>query len=269
MVSRIKRIGKRLIGVENPKKIFPLRSLTYLGSTYQGYWIPSDFFNKNSICYCVGAGEDISFDTELKKIFDCKLFIFDPTPASKSHFDDLLRISRNNEPMPSIRLDNSFTYDISYEKLKEIRFIERGVWSHKDHLKFYDADRENYVSHSAVLFKNSANTIEMPVDSVKNFMHEFRHQSIDLLKLEIEGAEYIVIDSIIRDRADIKIIAVEFDEIFHKKGIAHLIRIANYRRKLEQAGYVLVHSTKHFKSTFVRKDVYAILKNKEKLESLN
>src|SRR3954454_19148936 len=218
-MEAIKQTVKRLIGIEDPKRVFPLKSLTYLGSTHCGYRIPSNFFNKNSICYCVGAGENISFDTELKRLYDCKIFIFDPTAVSKHHYDNLVRISKENGQMPSIRLDNTFTYNISFEKISQIQFVEKGVWSKKDVLKFYDANKDNYVSHSVVLFQDSPNVVELPVDTVQNFMREFGHTSIDFLKLEIEGAEYEVIDSIIRDKPDIKIIAVEFDEIFHKKGI--------------------------------------------------
>ena len=100
-------------------------------------------------------------------------------------------------------------------------------------------------------------------------MTQFGHSTIDLLKLEIEGAEYTVIDSLIRDKADVKIIAVEFDEIYHKKGVAHLVRIRNYTRKLQKAGYVLVHSNEHYKRTFIRKDVYTGLRAKEKLITSN
>ena len=268
-MEAIKKTVKRLIGIEDPKRVFPLKSLVHLGSTNCGYWIPSNFFNKNSICYCVGAGENISFDTEMKRHFDSKIYIFDPTPGSKEHYENLLRISKNREQMPTIRLDKSFRYNISYDKLREINFVEKGVWSHKDVLKFYDANESNYVSHSVVLFQDSPHVIELPVDSVKNLMNELGHRSIDLLKLEIEGAEYTVIDSILKDKVDIKIIAVEFDEIFHKKGISHLVRIRNYCRKLQDAGYVIVHSTKYFKRTFIRNDVYAELRSKEKLELNN
>jgi hypothetical protein len=75
---------------------------------------------------------------------------------------------------------------------------------------------------------------------------------------------------VIRDKADVKIIAVEFDEVFHhKKGIGHLIRIRDCCRKLEEAGYIMVHSTSRFKRTFIRKDVFTELKDKEKFSSQN
>src|SRR5437868_3735237 len=164
-MEAIKNTVKRLIGIEDPKRIFPLKSIAYIGGGAWGYWVPSDFLNKNSVCYSVGAGLDISFDTELKRLFDCAIYIFDPTPASKEHYDKVLFASRNNLPMPSPPLNNSFNYNISYNKLKEMRFIEEGVWSHKDLLTFYDADQDNYVSHSAVLFKDSAKKIDLPVNS--------------------------------------------------------------------------------------------------------
>ncbi|HML19507.1 MAG TPA: hypothetical protein PKD74_02920, partial [Candidatus Dependentiae bacterium] len=36
-----------------------------LGSKYGGWVIPDKYITETSLCYCVGAGEDISFDLEL------------------------------------------------------------------------------------------------------------------------------------------------------------------------------------------------------------
>lgn len=51
--------------------------LEKLGSKYGGWIVPVDILDKNSICYCVGVGEDITFDLELIKRFDCQVYAFD------------------------------------------------------------------------------------------------------------------------------------------------------------------------------------------------
>jgi len=43
-------------------------------------------------------------------------------------------------------------------------------------------------------------------------MNELGHRKIDLLKIDMEGAEYKVIESIIEDRLDIGVIFVEHKE---------------------------------------------------------
>ncbi len=259
----LKNFVKTLLRVDARTGVTPLNNMTFVGSKPHGYWIPANFLDQNSICYCVGAGDDISFDTELKVLYDSKIFIFDPTPASKLHFNTIKEISRQNQMMPSVSQDDTFTYRISFKQMEDLHFISVGVWSEKTVLKFFDPGIENYVSHSAYLFKDSKNTAEFPVDTLKNFMSTFHHSTIDILKLEIEGAEYEVLDNLIRDRLDIKVILVEFDEIFHKKGISHFFRIKKYYKRLKKAGYVLVHSTEMFKRTFIRKDVYGALKAKD------
>ena len=87
-------------------------------------------------------------------------------------------------------------------------------------------------------------------------MKSFGHTSIDLLKLEIEGAEYKVIETIIEDKLDIKAILVEYDEVFHSKGFPYLFRIKKSKDLLLNNGYKLVHTTDLFKCLFVKKEVY-------------
>ena len=260
-MKRIKNLIKKILGLGEKNNNDVQLGLVYIGSSSHGYWIPSGFLNNHSVCYCVGAGDDISFDTELKTRYNSNIFIFDPTPAAKEHFMMLKDISGKNQPMPTVSQDGSYRYKINFTQLDEINFIETGVWSHKTILKFHDPGLNNYVSHSVYLFKDSENVLELPVDSIKNFMAGHGHSSVDLVKLEIEGAEYAVIDSILTDKADVKMILVEFDEIFHVKGIAHLLRIRKTCKQLEKAGYVLAHSTKSLKRTFIRKDVYNQIKS--------
>lgn len=262
-MKQIKSVVKKIAGFHETSGISTLNCLTYLGSKYHGYWIPEGFLNKSSVCYCVGAGDDISFDTEIKTRYQSQVYIFDPTAASLEHFQLLKELSKNNNTLPTVSQDANYQYHISFNELEEICFIEEGVWSEKTVLKFFDPELDNYVSHSVYLFKNSKKVIELPVNSIKNFMAQFGHQSIDLVKLEIEGAEYTVIDSILKDKADVKMILVEFDEIFHARGFKHLLRIRQCCNQLKKAGYVLVHSTSSLKRTFIRKDVYQQLRQKE------
>lgn len=46
-------------------KIKTRDDLQEIGTKYGGWVIPVNLLNENSICYCVGCGEDISFDLGL------------------------------------------------------------------------------------------------------------------------------------------------------------------------------------------------------------
>lgn len=258
----VKSLLKKALGVDPHSHVRPLSNLVYVGSKYHGYHVPANFLTKNSICYCIGAGEDISFDTELKIMFDSKVFIFDPAPEGKNHFKQLVDCTAKGEQL-TIGDAEPFTYRINATQLSEITYVDKGVWDQDTVLKFYDPGIENYASHSVELFKDSKNFIEAPVDRLKNFMKKFNHQHIDLVKMEIEGAEYTVINTIVEDKLDVKVILVEYDEVFHSKGMSYLFRIKESSDKLRKAGYVIAHSTNYFKKLFIREDVYNQLKGKK------
>lgn len=254
---------KKILGIHSQSNVKSLKNLTYYGSERHGYLVPDDFLNSESVIYCVGAGEDISFDTELKIKFDSKIYIFDPSPYGINHFDEVKAFVNNGTPLTLDPKLFSYHYKISPKQFNEIQFIPVGLWDKKDILKFYDPERENYSSHSAYLFTDSKSFIEAPVDRLGNLMKQLGHSHIDLLKIEIEGAEYKVIDTIVEDQLDVTAILVEFDEIYNTTDKAFHFRIKKSCDKLRKAGYVLVHSTVALKRLFVKKEVYDRLKKLE------
>lgn len=259
MVKIIKEFAKKVIKFHPQSGVKPLKNLVHVGSEHHGYKVPERFLNKDSICYCIGAGEDISFDTELKFLFDSKIFIFDPTPEGINYFIKLKEVTAKGETL-FLHDDSAFRYRLNSRQLDEITYINEGVWDEKTILKFHAPKLDNYVSHSVYLFQDSDEYIEAPVDRLSNLMKNLGHESVDLVKIEIEGAEYTVIDTIVKDQLDIKVIMIEFDEVYHSKGLAHKLRIKKSCDQLKKAGYVLVHSTYMLKRTFVREDVYLQLK---------
>lgn len=261
LLHSIKTNIKRVFGVDPQSGVSNGLGLKLVGSKLHGYYVPENFLTKDSVCYLVGAGEDISFDTELKIIFDSHVIIIDPAPEGINHFRKLVDMTSKGEKLTIGRRD-PFTYRINSEQLAQIKYVEKGVWDQETVLKFYTPDRSDYASHSIQLFKETGKFIEAPVDRLKNLMKKLNHDCVDLLKLEIEGAEYTVIDTIVEDKLNIKAILVEFDEVYHSKDFRYLFRIKKSTDKLIKAGYVLVHSSDHFKRLFVRKDIYSELKKK-------
>lgn len=255
-------LAKKVLGIHPQQGVKPLSQLTHVGSHFHGYHLPSNFLTNKSICYCIGAGEDISFDTELKVIYDAQVFIFDPMPEGVNHFRKLKEYTKH-EKLLTIEPTVPFTYRISGKQLEEITFVEVGVWDQKTNLKFFAPERDDYASHSLYLFQGSSAYVEAPVDRLGNLMSMLGHSSLDVVKLEIEGAEYTVIDTIVEDKLDIKIILVEFDEVHNANDKSFHFRIKKTCNRLKKAGYVLVHSTHNLKRTFIREDVYNALRNKE------
>ncbi len=83
-------------------------------------------------------------------------------------------------------------------------------------------------------------------------MHKNGHTHLDLLKLDIEGAEYKVVNSIIEDKLDIKILCVEYDECFNPLDTNYRDRIKESVTSILQFGYSLVYAQGNGNYTFVK-----------------
>ena len=77
------------------------------------------------------------------------------------------------------------------------------------------------------------------------------HDSIDLLKIDIEGFEYEVLESCIGERIPIKQICVEFHDFFPEIPKS---RTTQMIRTLESHGYHLIHRHRH-DHTFLRREI--------------
>ncbi len=183
-----------------------------LGTEYGSCTIPKDIFTKDSICYCVGAGEDISFDCELAQKYNSNVFIFDPTPRAKAHFYDLKESIEKNVAM-SINNSDSLFYTINKAAFSNIKFYEYGIWCRTEKVQFFAPQKDEYVSHSIVNLQKKHSTFEAQCFTVKDLMEKLKHKKIDLLKLDVEGAEYEVIDNLISSKLDIHVLYIEFHEI--------------------------------------------------------
>lgn len=190
--------------------ISPRSDLKKLGGRYGGWVVPTTMLSDSSICYCVGVGEDITFDLALIDAYGCHVYAFDPTPRAIEH----------------VRLNAT--------GIDRYHFQGEGLWSEDTVLKFYAPLDERHVSHSAVNLGNTSEFFEAPCRRLSSLMRELGHTVIDLLKLDVEGAEYEVLDSMIQDRIVPRVLCVEFDQpVPYKKTLAMV-------KRLLRCGYGLV-----------------------------
>lgn len=127
-----------------------------------------------------------------------------------------------------------------------------GLWDKEDTLKFYAPRNTEHVSHSLVNLQKTDEYIVVKVKRLKDIMREIGHQKIDLIKIDIEGAEYKVIDSIIEDSIKVKVICIEYDEYFNQLDADYKNRIRDSISKLLSAGYQLVYAQGNGNYTFVK-----------------
>jgi FkbM family methyltransferase len=251
MLKTLKRYIKNFLSRDLKYSFYriPFR-LKKLGSSEYGGWIiPTDQLNGNSVCYLAGAGEDISFDLALANRFHCHVFIFDPTPRAKKHFI-LVREATMNGERVSINTKGEF-YEGTKETMDYLHFEEIGLWIKSETLKFFAPQDSTHVSHSISNIQQTDKFFLAPVDRLSNIMMHHHHRSLDVLKLDIEGAEFGVIDSLIEDKLLIKILCIEF----HPGPNGDLSRIQTALEKLEQNGYRVV-ARDRLDFTFINKHIY-------------
>jgi FkbM family methyltransferase len=262
---KIKKVLKRL-GYINGYRVRRMDSLIKLGTSYGGWIIPEGFINDNSICYLAGAGEDISFDVGLAEKYSCQVNIFDPTQRANIHFENLVQNVKNDIKF-EINNDHTQHYSISKEKISLLHFYNLGLWKEYTDIKFFAPKLDEHVSHSILNLQKTDKFFIGRVDRLSSLMKLNNHCHIDILKIDIEGAEYEVLKTIIEDKLDIKIICVEYDEAYNPIDQDYLKRIKKSINSLRKQKYLIISMDEKFNITFIKKQVFKALRKIENTKS--
>ena len=193
--------------------VFPdteIKKIT-LGNKNAAWTINPSSINNKSIVYSFGVGNDISFDSELINKYGVKVYAFDPTPKSA----DWLK----TQQLPA-----------------NFYFYQKGLASYDGKAEFALPDNPEHVS-ATILTKNSKQGyFQADVNTLQTLMKELGHTKIDILKMDIEGAEYDVIENILASNISIAQLLIEFHHRFENVGT---IKTKNVIRQLRKAGYMI------------------------------
>ena len=191
-----------------------------LETNYSGWYIPNDIsLNSNSIIYSIGVGEDISFDLKLNDKYNCNIILIDPTQRAIKHFNEIKTFynEKNHNFTGNIQNDYINCINNCNPNFTQFKYIDIGVWKCKDILKFYKQSNENYVSQSLITNMFTDKYEEVHVNSINNIMEKQNHSHIDLLKMDIEGAEIEVLEQMLLDNIKPTYLLVEFDLYLKRK----------------------------------------------------
>lgn len=178
------------------------------GTDYGGYFVRTEQLCADSIVYSFGLGEDVSFDLALIERFGCTVHAFDPTPRSIEW--------------------------VKRQKLPE-RFVlhEVGLADFDGTASFAPPENPDHVSHQ-IASQRDAKCINLSVRRLTTLVRELGHQRIDILKMDIEGAEYAVIEEIgCIDPRPLQLLV----EFHHRRGGVRVTKTEAAIAKLNQAGY--------------------------------
>lgn len=176
---------------------------------------------RNAIIYAGGVGKDITFELTVARQYDAQIFLFDPSPTGIQTIQSL--------DLPT-----------------NVRFYPIGFARHDGEVSFEPPLKSNEGS-----FRIGDGTVKFPCKKISTLLRERNHKSIELLKIDIEGFEYDVIEDIIDNQLNIRQIAVEFHDFYPNIG-KEKTRAAI--RLLKAHGYRLFHKRGHDYS-FVKTDV--------------
>lgn len=234
MIKRIKSIVKQLV-LKSTGKVNHLRKGVkckhiWYGNRYGGFYVCPEFLNENSIIYSFGIGEDISFDKTIIENHDCQVFGFDPTPKAINW------VNRQNLPA-------------------KFNFFEFGISNESGFVDFYLPKNPEYVSGSYIIQNNISvkEKIIVKMKSFKDIINELGHKHIDVLKMDIEGAEYEVIENMLNAKISIDQILIEFHERLFENGKFQTQKVI---KKLNSYGYEIFAISDSFEEiSFINKNI--------------
>lgn len=143
-----------------------------LGTPYGGYAVIEHLLDPNAVVYSFGIGEDISFDLELIRARGCQVHAFDPTPRVHEWLA--------TQQLPAQMSVHPF-----------------GLSDHDGVSSFTPPANPAHVSLSVVQKpRRNAPQAQLEVRTLATLMKMLSHSQIDVLKMDIEGAEYAVIEAL-------------------------------------------------------------------------
>lgn len=199
----------------------------HLGTTYGGYAVVPAALDERSVVYSFGVGQDASFDLALIDRFGARVHAFDPTPRSRAWVEQQ-------------RWPDAFC------------FHPVGVAGRDGVLTLHAPPQDDHVSYSPVARKGAGEAVEVPVKTVRTLMAELGHDRVDVIKADIEGAEYEMIDDLLAHGPVAGQLLLEFH---HHLPSIPLSRTKRAVAELRAAGYCLFdQSEAGAEMSFVHRD---------------
>lgn len=191
-------------------------SIKWFGDLWCGFFVDTAFLTEKSILLSFGVGNDISFDLALHKAGVKKIFLFDPTPSAIAFIGKL-------------KLPASFS------------FFPIGLDNRDGHKLMY-LPAGNRVSGSIFLNRHlqQENSVQVEMRTLSAIMKMLNISHIDILKIDIEGSEFVVLENILQENIFPDQICLEYHERHFEKG-AQMVK--DSIALLVANGYTLCAST--------------------------
>ena len=195
-----------------------------IGLAYGGWALPTEQMQPGWTAYCVGAGGDVSTDLQLRSRWQMTVRCIEPVQVYCDH----ARQQAGDDPDYTVRQAAVTTTD--------------GPIS----MKVNPHPGAQSVSAAGLYLGEQA--VEVDGRTLPTLMAEFGDDRIDLLKLDIEGAEYDVLPTLDLRALGVRVFATQ---LHHNGGIRRARALLTL---LEDQGYRLVGHREVVKLTFLLQD---------------
>jgi FkbM family methyltransferase len=182
--QRVRRARDELMGRGPKVRVRTRCDLEVLGSTYGRYAVCIRALSPQSVLYSFGVGEDVSFDLALARRSGARVHAFDPTPKA-------VAFMRSHA-----------------EAVGLVEFHPIGVADFDGEAEFSPPAHASHASYR--MGQMASETKRFPVRRLSSIMSDLGHERIDVLKLDVEGAEYPVIADLLAAQVPVAQLAVEF-----------------------------------------------------------
>jgi FkbM family methyltransferase len=169
--------------------------------------------NRSSIVYSAGVGNDISFERTLVKRFGCDIVLCDPSPVAAK------------------------TMALSENKIPQFHFHPLALAAREGHITVsHQTDKEGQTWFARA---GADGGDRIASSDLSSLMKQHGHTYIDLLKIDIEGSEYEVIEDLVARAIPIGQLCVEY----HHGVLPGYTRMQSVRSmfRLVRNGFQLVH----------------------------
>jgi len=198
--------------------------LVRFGTDYGGFYYPRDLpgLCKESIIYCVGVGEDISHDIGISgALKGADLYLFDPTPRAIAHVKKVQNVQETGVRPANNKREGGGdpTYwdrvlNTSAGPCGEIHFVPCAMDVENQERLFYPPKNTEFVSCRFWDQGAKGDPYTVQCKTLQSIMGENGHDRVDLLKLDIEGAEIDVLNALLDDTVPENLpvyLSVDFD----------------------------------------------------------
>ncbi len=187
-----------------------------------GVYTVMDCIPDNACIVSAGLGTDTHFEEDvIKKYRNANIYAFDPTPKSIEFVKTVRHLDKEKR-------FHFFSYGISKQDGREI---------------FYLPADDSAVSCSTIKnMYSSKKNIEVEMKSFKSVLELTKVKKIDILKLDIEGTEFSVIEDIIDSNIEIKQICLEIHPLYFENPYKETKK---FLKKMFGANYKIAYITRN------------------------